>query len=182
MNIEELRYDEIYPSIKKSLDLTLTFAEYKLSVGLRDFKVMEYYKQWSNILEGQIDNFKYVTPYFVDIPQFKNTETTKEELDKWGDDNEVCTFYGMWDFFGYRIPVYIDDYGQQYYIKFEDKESGKVVELSNGAFNVFPYDVAYQVMDYIKRDYIHQLKEIVNKNTNFNIEGLIELDKKGEFI
>lgn len=181
MDTNTLSYNDIESTTKNCLDLVLFNAREKLGLGLRDFKVMEYYKFWSSCIDYAITIFKDSLIYCYDLPYFYNIEPTPQEKEKWKDDSDECTFNGMWYFFGYRLPVYCDDYGQQDYIKFEDKEGGKVVELYNGSYCISSDNVAYQVVDYIKNDYIHQLKEIVNELTNFNIEGLIELDNKGIF-
>ena len=180
--IKWLRWDSTANTIKKFIDLTMNNLKEELEwLALRDFKVIERYHFYDNCIISAIDQLDNSLINIKTIPQFCNVEPTEEEKAIWKDDSEVCTFEGIWDFFGYRIPVYLDDYGQQNYIKFYNKKREKLEEISNGCYCVYPDNCAHQVLYLIKYDIESKIKDLFKEKTNFNIDELLEREAKGEF-
>lgn len=162
---------------KEFIDMTMKIAKDKFSwLGLRDYVIYTNYKFFRDAIYAAID---MLTEGLRDMetPPFCNTVPTDEERATWKDDNEVCTFEGMWDFFGYRIPVYCDDYGQQNYIKIYDKRTNETVEIGNGAYNFGTEYAADRALFYIGRNYVYDLKKLVLEKTGFDMD---EMEKQEE--
>jgi len=160
------KWEEFYRICKEYLDLIIEAAQDSVVLSKDSQDKFKFYSECiKNLFALIYDNWDYVEC----TPDFFNIETTSEDREKWKDDNEVCTFEGMWEFFGYRIPVYVDDNGQQMYIKFEMCD-GDVVELYNGAYNISSDGCAYQVLEFIERDIINQLKIYIKKVSGIDFD------------
>lgn len=161
------KWEEFYRICKEYLDLIIEAAEDSIVLSRDAQEKFEFYARCIKDLFTLIyDNWDYIEC----TPDFFNIETTDEDKEKWKDDNEVCTFEGMWEFFGYRIPVYVDDYGQQMYIKFEMCD-GKIIEIPNGSYNISSDGCAYQLLEHIEKDIIEKLKRYIKKVSG--IENLL---------
>lgn len=161
-----VEWEEFYKICKDYIDLVIDVAQDEIAISRYPQEKFEFYKDCLDRVFTMMEECWY---YIKSTPDFHNIETTEEDRQKWKDDSEVCTFEGMWDFFGYRLPVYCDDYGQQMYVKFE-KLNGEIVDVTNGTYCISTDNVAYQLLSYIKEDIIERLKDYIKRASGIELK------------
>lgn len=169
-----LDWNEVSKLAKDYIDLVLGLANEKFSyLGPRQEIVQEKYSFYKSCLDNIFYTLEDTIFYCNNFPQFDNLDCVKDinEYTKWAKfENKNDTFSGMWDFFGYRIPIFTDDAGQQNFAMFRDAETGELVDICGGAFNTASDDIGYQVLTYIHKEIVYNLKYRVNEEfAEYNI-------------
>lgn len=113
-------------------------------------KTLSFYKTskeyWEGYYEAVHKWFEDMKTYYCDDFKPIMREATKEEEKEFLYQDQPPI--KMLEYRGLCVPIYDDDYGQQYFMVFEGKEYG------GGSFNGFPeYDFCYIIDDVIDRKY-----------------------------
>ena len=164
--MKALDWNEVSKIAKDYIDLVLGLADERFSyLGPRQEVVQERYNFYKNCLDNIFYTLEDTIIYCNNFPQFDNLSATDtDEYVKWAKfENKNDTFSGIWDFFGYRIPIFTDDSGQQNFAMFRDPENGELKDLCGGAFNVASQEIGHQVLAYIHKDIVYNFKRKVNK-------------------
>lgn len=169
--IKEIKWEEASTIFQDYINVVIAVAEHDLSCAFRDKFIQKKYDFYKLCIQNVFETARNTIKYCYDIPQFDNLttiETTTEDEKKvwYAYDNDYNSFIGMWEFFGKRIPIFIDDPGQQYYAKYLAKD-GSIVDISGGAYNTSSDDIAYQVLEYIEEDILFDIR---NKIKEFHSE------------
>ena len=172
--MKALDWNEVSKIAKDYIDLVLGLAEEKFSyLGPRQEVVQERYNYYKNCLDNIFYTLEDTIIYCNNFPQFDNIDPVKDidEYAKWAKfENENDTFVGMWEFFGYRIPIFVDDAGQQNFAMFRNAKTGELEDICGGAFNASSEEIGHQVLEYIHKEILYNLKYKVNEEfAEYNI-------------
>ena len=102
-------------------------------------------------LEGQrkqnFSDFQTMKHYIEDEDIFKCRNPTKHEIKKYKIEGNFPVV-GILEYRDELIPVYNDDYGQQEFIIYKNKE------ISGGSYNYFPeYTWMYEIDSYLEKEF-----------------------------
>lgn len=158
-----IEWNEAYTIYKNYIDLVIDLANRDFNyIGIRQNIFQSRYDFYKECLNKVFDNIITTLRYCI-LPSLHNLIASNGEKRKWKKfEDNTNSFIGMWEFFEYKFPVFIDDYGQQYYIKCKDEE-GKLIDICGGAYNTGSEDIAYQVLPYIKKYILKDIKDKINK-------------------
>lgn len=169
-----LDWKEVSKAAKNYTDLILELADEKFSyLGPRQEIVQEKYNYYKNCLDSVFQILEDCIIYCNNFPQLDDLAVANlDEYQKWAkfeNDNDI--FVGIWEFFGYRIPLFIDDAGQQYFTIFRDSETGELEDICGGSFNTASEDIGSQVLEHIHKETIYKFKYKVNeKFIEYNVK------------